>query len=156
MMHRSHGRGGIGGVVFCSLGSAPRAATGAKREPRRAAQAPRFEVDPLWPKPMPNRWILGSAIGVAVDSRDHVFVVNLTDSFTARTETGRHRTRRSASAASPAPNVLEFDAGGNARRSLGRPGRRATTGREPNTASRIDPKGNVWIGGAGGARHAEF
>ena len=31
--------------------------------------APMFEVDPFWPKPMPNNWLLGSTIGVAVDSR---------------------------------------------------------------------------------------
>ena len=31
-------------------------------------QAPRFEVDPLWPKPLPNKWILGQTIGVSVDS----------------------------------------------------------------------------------------
>ena len=51
-------------------------------------QAPRFEVDPVWPKPLPNNWLLGSVTGVAVDARDHVYVVHLTDSFTARTETG--------------------------------------------------------------------
>ena len=31
---------------------------------RQMVQAPRFEVDPVWPKPMPNHWILGSVIGV--------------------------------------------------------------------------------------------
>src|SRR6185437_5427062 len=36
--------------------------------------APRFVVDPMWPNPMPNRWILGSATGVAVDARDHIYV----------------------------------------------------------------------------------
>src|SRR6187549_3178307 len=30
-------------------------------------QVPTFEVDPLWPKPLPNHWILGQTIGVAVD-----------------------------------------------------------------------------------------
>jgi len=50
--------------------------------------APRFEVDPMWPKPMGNRWILGSTTGMAIDSRDHIFVVHLTDSFTQRTEIG--------------------------------------------------------------------
>jgi len=25
-----------------------------------AVQAPMFEVDPLWPKPLPNHWVLGS------------------------------------------------------------------------------------------------
>ena len=28
---------------------------------------PRFEVDPFWPKPLPNRWLMGQAAGVAVD-----------------------------------------------------------------------------------------
>ena len=37
-----------------------------------AVQAPRFEVDPLWPKPLPNKWILGQTIGVSVDAQDHV------------------------------------------------------------------------------------
>jgi hypothetical protein len=39
-------------------------------------QAPRFEVDPYWPKPMPNNWVLGQAIGVSVDERDHVWMVH--------------------------------------------------------------------------------
>ena len=33
-------------------------------------QAPVFEVDPLWPKPLPNRWLLGMTIGVWVDEQD--------------------------------------------------------------------------------------
>ena len=39
-------------------------------------QAPRFEVDPYWPKPMPNNSVLGQAIGVSVDERDHVWMVH--------------------------------------------------------------------------------
>ena len=38
-----------------------------------SVMAPAFEVDPFWPKPLPNHWILGRTIGVAVDSRDHMF-----------------------------------------------------------------------------------
>ena len=30
-------------------------------------EAPRFEVDPFWPRPMPNHWLLGNAIGVWAD-----------------------------------------------------------------------------------------
>ena len=37
---------------------------------RGGAQAPVFEVDPLWPKPLPNHWLLGSTIGVGVDARE--------------------------------------------------------------------------------------
>src|SRR5262249_48772383 len=40
---------------------------------RGAATAP--HPDPLWPKPLPNHWILGSITGIAVDKRDHVWVV---------------------------------------------------------------------------------
>src|SRR3990167_6431894 len=39
-------------------------------------RAPRFEVDPFWPKPLPNHWILGSAIGVWVDTDDHVWIIH--------------------------------------------------------------------------------
>ena len=28
-----------------------------------SVMAPRFEVDPLWPKPLPNHWVIGNAIG---------------------------------------------------------------------------------------------
>ena len=29
-------------------------------------QAPMFEVDPMWPKPLPNHWVIGMTIGVSV------------------------------------------------------------------------------------------
>ena len=37
--------------------------------------APVFEVDPFWPKPLPNNWLMGQAAGVAADKRNHVWVV---------------------------------------------------------------------------------
>jgi hypothetical protein len=43
--------------------------------PARAVEgpAPRFEVDPFWPKPLPNRCLMGRAAGVtAVDSRRNI------------------------------------------------------------------------------------
>ena len=44
--------------------------------PGPTVQAPRFEVDPLWPKPLPNHWLLGWTIGVWVDEQDHVWVIH--------------------------------------------------------------------------------
>src|SRR5918994_2514443 len=41
-----------------------------------AVQAPMFDVDPMWPKPLPNNWLLGSTIGVWVDERDHVWIIH--------------------------------------------------------------------------------
>ncbi|HEX8879669.1 MAG TPA: hypothetical protein VF749_06550, partial [Candidatus Acidoferrum sp.] len=40
--------------------------------------APRFEVDPLWPKPLPNHWVQGMSVGVSVDSQDHIWIVHRT------------------------------------------------------------------------------
>ena len=39
-------------------------------------QAPRFEVDPFWPKPLPNHWVLGAAVGVWADAQDHIWMVH--------------------------------------------------------------------------------
>ena len=112
-------------------------------------QAPRFEVDPMWPKPMPNHWLLGSATGIAIDSRDHVYVLHLTDSFTARTETGAGTITPTGECCSSAPNVLEFDPSGNLVSSWGGPGQGYEWPTQ-NAGIAIDPAGNIWIGGMGG------
>ncbi|MCM3880329.1 MAG: hypothetical protein ND807_09490 [Vicinamibacterales bacterium] len=39
-------------------------------------QAGIYQVDAAWPKPLPNNWILGSTVGLAVDSRDHIWIVH--------------------------------------------------------------------------------
>ena len=87
--------------------------------------APSFQVDPLWPKPLPNHWLLGSVTGVAVDAQDHIWVVHRGyDSMTARTEIGAATSpKTSEECCVPAPPVLEFDAAGNAAGPLGRTGR---------------------------------
>jgi sugar lactone lactonase YvrE len=139
--------------VFGS-GAAAQRATGTKSPAPpaqgRAQQAPKFEVDPMWPKPMPNRWILGSAVGLAIDSRDHVFVVNLTDSFTARTETGANANPPIGECCFPAPNVLEYDPAGELVGHWGGPGQ-GYDWPETNHGVGVDAEGNIWIGGAGGA-----
>jgi DNA-binding beta-propeller fold protein YncE len=117
---------------------------------RDQPKAPRFEVDPMWPKPMPNRWILGSTVGVAVDARDHVFVVHLTDSFTPRTEIGLATNPPTGECCAPAPNVLEYDPTGALVGHWGGPGQ-GYDWPEMNTGLAIDDAGNVWIGGSGGA-----
>ena len=44
--------------------------------PEGAVMAPRFEVDPMWPKPLPNHWVLGTIIGVDVDADDNVWIIH--------------------------------------------------------------------------------
>jgi sugar lactone lactonase YvrE len=111
--------------------------------------APRFEVDMLWPKPMSNHWILGSAVGVAVDSKDHVFVINLVDSFNARTESGAIARPPSGTCCFPSPPVIEYDAAGAVVNSWGGPGQGYDWPGTPTGIS-IDNKDNVWIAGSGG------
>src|SRR5512143_1273796 len=71
-------------------------------------QAPRFEVDPVWPKPLPNHWVLGNVIGVGVDSKDHIFIVHRNDTFDRQTEIGAVANPKLSECCVPAPPVLEF------------------------------------------------
>jgi DNA-binding beta-propeller fold protein YncE len=114
----------------------------------QAKQAPMFEVDPFWPKPLPNHWILGSTIGIGVDSRDHIYIIHRRDTFNERTEIGAATDPVKADCCTPAPNVLEFDPAGNLVNSWGGPGE-GYTWPASNHGITIDHKDNVWIGGNG-------
>ncbi|MCZ6852775.1 MAG: hypothetical protein O7G86_02545 [Gammaproteobacteria bacterium] len=111
-------------------------------------QAPIFEVDPLWPKPLPNHWVLGSAVGVGVDSRDHVFVIHRRNSFNERTEIGAAVDPPTSECCIPAPNILEFDPLGNLVGHWGGPGD-GYDWPSSNHGLTIDHKDNLWIGGNG-------
>jgi DNA-binding beta-propeller fold protein YncE len=112
-------------------------------------KAPAFEVDPYWPQPLPNHWVLGSAIGVGVDSRDHVFVIHRRNSFNERTEIGAATDPKTAECCIPAPNILEFDPEGNLVNSWGGPSDDYDWP-SSNHGLTLDHKDNVWIGGNGG------
>jgi hypothetical protein len=113
-----------------------------------AVQAPRFEVDPLWPKPLPNHWVLGNVIGVGVDANDHVFIVHRNDTFDRQTEIGAAANPKLSECCVPAPPVLEFDPEGNLVNAWGGAGHGYDWPRENHGIS-IDDKDNVWIGGNG-------
>ena len=115
--------------------------------------APMFEVDPFWPKPLPNHWLLGATIGVAVDSRDHVYIVhrNTPDQFAARTEIGLAQDPPLSECCQPAPPVLEFDPEGNLVNAWGGPQEGADyEWPTSNHGMVVDHMDNVWIGGNGG------
>ena len=116
---------------------------------RQMVQAPRFEVDPVWPKPMPNHWILGSVIGVGVDSRDHVFIIHRGDStLNQRTEAGLNAKPPIAECCASAPPILEFDPAGNLVKGWGGPGE-GYVWPGSNHGVAVDDKDNIWIGGNG-------
>jgi DNA-binding beta-propeller fold protein YncE len=107
--------------------------------------APRFEVEPLWPKPLPNHWVIGNTIGVSVDSQDHIWIIHRAGSL-ERMETYAAANPPASECCSPAPPVLEFDEDGNLIGHWGGPGK-GYDWPESNHGITVDYKGNVWIGG---------
>jgi len=100
---------------------------------QHADEAPRFEVDPYWPKPLPDRWVTGEFGGVCVDAHDHVFVV-----------TRGNLEPEQLPSATVAPPIIEFDADGNVVNSWGD---RDFMPKRPHGCF-IDQQGNFWVGGA--------
>ena len=86
---------------------------------KSAVMAPQFEVDPLWPKPLPNHWYIGMTIGVSVDAQDHVWIVHRPDTVSANEAALDQKT---GACCSKAPPVLEFDQAGNLIGHWGGPG----------------------------------
>ena len=110
-------------------------------------QAPMFEVDPMWPKPLPNHWIMGNTIGVSVDAQDHVWIIHRQGSLEAK-EVYATTNPPGSSCCLPAPPVLSFDQAGNLIQHWGGPGA-GYEWPDSNHGITVDYKGNVWIGGNG-------
>src|SRR5277367_3100793 len=120
-MKRNLRAGIMFGVVLASMGIA--SVVLERRAPVEAAavQAPRFEVDPMWPKPLPNHWVIGQTIGVSVDAQDNVWIVHRAGSLEPK-ETYSVQNPPAATCCTPAPPVLAFDQAGNLVRHWGGPG----------------------------------
>jgi DNA-binding beta-propeller fold protein YncE len=119
-------------------------------------QAPRFEVDVMWPKPLPNHWVIGNTIGVSVDDKDHIWIIHRQGSLEAMENYAvanppgpkRQAGVIEAECCAPAPPVLEFDEEGNLLHAWGGPGN-GYDWPGSNHGITVDYKGNVWIGGNG-------
>ena len=130
--------------LFFAQGEAQRQAAAQ----RATVKAPVFEVDPFWPKPLPNSWLLGMTIGIWVDDQDHVWIIHRGAATLHNNERGAELNPPIADCCRSAPPVLVFDPQGNLVRAWGGPG----VGYEwpsSNHGVHVDHKGNVWIGGNG-------
>jgi sugar lactone lactonase YvrE len=100
--------------------------------------APRYKVDPFWPKPLPapegRQWVTGEPGGSCIDSQDHVITVNR-----------GNLTSQDGTTSIPSPPVLEYDPDGNVVRAWGD---RAVL---PNGIHGcfVDYQDNIWITGNG-------
>ncbi|MEZ5393305.1 MAG: hypothetical protein R2724_10630 [Bryobacterales bacterium] len=116
--------------------------------------APRFEVDPLWPKPLPNHWIMGPVIGVDVDAEDNVWIVHRGAALDPK-EVYPSWDPPASDCCFAAPPVLVFNPEGELIRHWGGPGE-GYDWPSSNHGVDVDYKGNVWIGGNGkGQRPAD-
>jgi hypothetical protein len=111
-------------------------------------QAPIFEVDPLWPKPLPNNWLLGWTIGLWVDELDHVWVIHRGAGGLHNNERGAELNPPIAECCRTAPPILVYDSDGMLLRTWGGPGA-GYEWPQSNHGIHVDYKGNVWIGGNG-------
>ncbi len=120
----------------------------AAAQAKGGTQAPRFEVDPMWPKPLPNHWVMGNVIGVGVDTKDHVYIIHRGAGSLEAKEIYATTNPPSSDCCVPAPPVLEFDAEGNFIRGWGGPGQ-GYEWPDSNHGITPDSKGNLFIGGNG-------
>ena len=104
-------------------------------------KTPGFVVDPAWPQPLPNNWLLGQIGGLYVDPHDHIWVYNRPRTMTneeaglegpvpgavnaqGQPVNGLGQVRAYGSIADcckAAPSVLEFDTQGKLLRAWGGP-----------------------------------
>ena len=132
--------------------------------------APAFEVDPFWPKPLPNHWVTGSTIGVSVDAQDNVWTIHRPNTVDANFkaadifvgEAAGRDDEAQPGAAGPqagertpigacckvAPPVLVYDQAGNLVKSWGGPGK-GYDWPDSNHGVTVDHAGNVWLAGNG-------
>lgn len=122
-----------------------------------------FKVDHKWPKPLPNKWLLGQVAGIAVDRNDHIWIIQRPASLTVD-EAGAAQTPPRSECCVPAPSVMKFDREGNLLLAWGGtadPGfltDRCTPARGCEWPTNehgifVDHNDNVWIAGNGAGNH---
>lgn len=111
-------------------------------------EAPIFEVDPLWPKPIPNEGLLGMTIGASVDAQDNVWIVHRGAATLHNNEKGAELNPPVAICCRSAPPVIAFNPDGEVIHAWGGP-RQGYEWPESMHGVHVDFNGNVWLGGNG-------
>ena len=90
-------------------------------------------MDPFWPQALPNEWLVGNVVGIAVDSHDNVWITHRPNS-----QPGAENT----------PPVIAFDPDGRVVKSWGRSGEGYQWGTQAHGLY-VDDQDNVWVGFGG-------
>ncbi len=113
--------------------------------------APRFAVDPFWPKPLPGNQILGQVAGIAVDGRDTIWLIHRPGSL-VEDEKGAVKNPPESRCCKAAAPVLQLDRTGKLLRAWGGPGQGYEWPANEH-GIHVDRDGNVWIAGNGKGDH---
>lgn len=120
-------------MTQAELSPTSRRGTASRRDPSSTQRLPlQYEIDPSWPKMLPEGWILGQCPGVAVDAVDNIVVCNRQDITEEEAESGEN-----------APMVIVFDREGNVVRHWGD---KETMPIKPERLN-VDFQRNIWITG---------
>jgi DNA-binding beta-propeller fold protein YncE len=122
----------VGATAIGSLGVSRTVTAQAKP----GASYPVFEVDANWPQKLPYNWMVGHVPSIAVDSRDHVFVLT------------RPNTLPPEDRARAAPPVIELDPNGKFVNAWGGHGIPGFDWPDSEHGIALDYRNNVWIGGS--------
>jgi hypothetical protein len=139
-----------GAFVF-AVATALVVAGGAAAQAPKSDDGPRFQVDPFWPKPLPDNWILGQVAGIAVDKNDHIWIIHRPGTL-VDDEKEATKNPPSSRCCKAAPPVLEFDAAGNLLRHWGGPGQGYDWPKNEHGIF-IDGDENVWLAGNDNTDH---
>ncbi len=134
-------------IAICTAVSLIGVAAAQSPGARKAASAPELQVDPFWPKPLPNNWILGQVSGVAIDKRGHVWIVQRPRTLSDR-ELGAQQNPPWSKCCVAAPPVIVFDQAGNVVRAWGGPGQ-GYEWPESEHGVFVDDTDSVWLAGNG-------
>jgi hypothetical protein len=114
-------------------------------EAQSSRPVPTFTLDPMWPKPLPNNWVIGMVASLDVDSRDHVWIIH------------RHKSVAAKPGQTVAPPVIELDRDGAVVQAWGGPAAGHDwmeenlsdypRGSPAEHGIHVDHKDNVWVTG---------
>jgi NHL repeat len=111
---------------------------------RAQAGVPKFEVDPYWPKPLPERWVTGEIGGLCVDAKDHVFLVQRVNDVGGMDGHLEGLTNDELNAGQAGPPIIEFDADGKVVNAWGD----SKVLPKDLHGCAIDHDGHVWLDGS--------
>ena len=112
---------------------------------------PQYTVEASWPKPLKDNWIWGQVSSVAVDSRDHVWVLHRPNTLLDDDKGAQQKPPQNRCCIA-APAVMEFDQAGNYIQGWGGPGPGYDWPKNEH-GIHVDWQGNVWISGNDPADH---